>query len=107
MRGLGSRRLRAYAAWDAKAIRRALILGAIGAGLIAAAVVMAGKEDEDGFRVRSSTLAPARALDPLAAEFARCNGLGTAAAADTGCRAAWAENRRRFLRGHAHSAAER
>lgn len=35
MRGFGSRRLRAYAAWDAKAVRRALVLGSVGAGLIA------------------------------------------------------------------------
>jgi len=107
VRGPGARRLRAHAAWDAKAIRRALVLGAIGAGLIAAAVVMAGREDEDGLRVRSSSLAPARVEDPLTTEFARCNGLGTAAADDADCRAAWAENRRRFFGGHAHPAPER
>ncbi len=107
MRGFGSRRLRTYAAWDAKAVRRALVLGGVGVGLIAAAVVMAGKEDEDGLRVRSSTLAPAPVQDPLAAEFARCNGLGTAAADDAGCRAAWAENRRRFFGGRAHPMPQR
>jgi len=107
VRGFGSRRLRAYAAWDAKALRRALVLGALGAALIAAAVLMAGKKDEDGLRVRSSSVAPAPAVDTLAAEFARCNGLGTAAADDAGCRAAWAENRRRFFGGHAHPAPER
>jgi len=105
--GLGSQRLRAYAAWDAKAVRRALVLGALGAALIAAAVVMAGKEDEDGLRVRSSTLVAAPAENPLAAEFARCNGLGNAAVDDAGCRAAWAENRRRFFGGRAHPAPER
>lgn len=83
------------------------MLGGIGAGLIAAAVVMAGKEDEDGLQVRSSTVAPAPVQDPLAAEFARCNGLGNAAVDDAGCRAAWAENRRRFFGGRAHPAPER
>ncbi len=107
MRGVGSRRLRAYAAWDAKAIRRALALGGVGVALIAAAVLMAGKNDEDGFRVRSSTLATAPAENPLAAEFARCNGLGNAAVDDAGCRAAWAENRRRFFGGRARPAPER
>jgi conjugative transfer region protein TrbK len=104
VRGFGSRRLRAYTDWDAKAVRRALVLGALGAALIAAAVVMAGKEDEDGLRVRSSTLVAAPSENPLAAEFARCNGLGNAAVDDAGCRAAWAENRRRFFGGRAHPA---
>lgn len=107
MRGFGSRRLRSYTAWDAKAIRRALVLGALGAALIAAVVVMAGKEDEDGLRVRSSTLTSGPAENPLAAEFARCNGLGTAAADDAGCRAAWAENRRRFFGDRARPAPDR
>jgi conjugative transfer region protein TrbK len=107
VRGFGSRRLRTYAAWDAKAVRRALVLGSVGVGLIAAAVVMAGKEDEGGLRVRSSTLAPAPAVDPLTAKFARCNGLGTAAVDDVGCRDAWAENRRRFFGGRARPAPER
>ncbi len=107
MRGFGSRRLRSYAAWDAKAIRRALVLGALGAALIAAAVVMDGKEDADAFRERSSTLVAAPAENPLAAEFARCNGLGNAAVDDAGCRAAWAENRRRFFGGRVRLAPER
>ncbi len=106
MRGFGSRRLRAYAAWDARAVRRALVLGALGAALIAAAVVMAGKDDE-GWRVRSTPLTSSPVENPLAPEFARCNGLGNAAVDDAGCRAAWAENRRRFFGGRAHPAPER
>ena len=102
-----SRRLRLYAAWDAKVVRRALVLAGIGVALIAGAVVMAGKEDEDGLRVRSVTLAPAAVETPLAAEFARGHALGTAAADDAACRAAWAENRRRFFGGRAHPAPER
>ena len=93
-------RSRAYAALHAKAIRRAVVLAGICAALIAAAVMMADT-DEDGLRVRSSMLATAPVMDPLAAEFARCNGLGTAAADDPACRAAWAKNRRRFFKGRA------
>jgi len=94
-------RSRAYASLHAKAIRRAVVLAGICAALIAAAVMMADT-DEDGLRVRSSMLATAPVMDPLAAEFARCNGLGTAAADDPACRAAWAKNRRRFFKGRAH-----
>jgi len=96
------RRSRAYAALHMKAIRRALVLAGIGAAVIAAAVMMA-ETDEDGFRVSVRSLAPAASADPLAAEFARCNGLGTAAADDASCRAAWAESRRRFLGAPARS----
>ena len=88
-------------------VRRALVLAGVGVALIAAAIALAGKEDEDGLRVRSVTLAPAAADNPLAAEFARCNALGTAAADDAACCPAWAENRRRFFGGRAHPAPER
>ncbi len=94
------RRSRAYAALHTKAIRRAVVLAGIGSALIAVAVVLADT-DEDGLRVRSTMLATAPVMDPLAAEFARCNRLGTAAADDPACRAAWAENRRRFFGGRA------
>ncbi len=95
------RRSRAYAYLHAKTIRRAVVLAGIGAALIAVAVVLADT-DEDGLRVGSTTLEPAAVMDPLAAVFARCNRLGTAAAGDPACRAAWAENRRRFFGGRAH-----
>jgi len=94
------RRSRAYGALHTKAIRRAVVLAGLGAALIAAAVLMANS-DEDGLRVGWTTLEPAAIMDPLAAEFARCNGLGTAAADDPACRAAWAENRPRFFGGRA------
>ncbi len=96
------RRSRAYASLHTKAIRRAVVLAGIGAALVAAAVVMA-ETDEDGFLVSVRSLAPAASADPLAAEFARCNGLGTAAADDVSCRAAWADSRRRFLGAPAQS----
>ncbi len=94
-------RSRAYASLHAKAIRRAVVLAGIGSALIAVAVVLADT-DEDGLRVRSTMLATAPVTDPLAAEFVRCNGLGTAAADDPACRAAWTENRRRFFGDRAH-----
>lgn len=106
MRAGLSRRLRDYAASDAKVVRRALVLAGIGAALVSAAMVMAGKEDADGLRVRSVTLASAPPESPRAAEFARCNGLGQAAADDAACRAAWAENCRRFFGGRAHPVPE-
>ncbi|WP_158815390.1 putative entry exclusion protein TrbK-alt [Methylocapsa sp. S129] len=41
--------------------------------------------------------APSTPSDPLARELVRCQGLGMAAEDDPGCKAAWAENRRRFF----------
>lgn len=35
--------------------------------------------------------------DPLASELARCKALGIEAAKDAGCKAAWAESRKRFF----------
>jgi conjugative transfer region protein TrbK len=40
---------------------------------------------------------PAASIDPLVAELARCQALGVAALDDASCKAAWAENRRRFF----------
>lgn len=47
--------------------------------------------------------------DPLAAELARCQLLGEDGPLDASCLSAWAESRRRFLKGNAtklHSAAD-
>jgi conjugative transfer region protein TrbK len=41
--------------------------------------------------------APSAPSDPLARELVRCQGIGMAAEDDAGCKAAWAENRRRFF----------
>ena len=81
---------------DGRVRRRLVVAFAFGAALVAAAVVMAVKEAE---APRGLVLRPAmgRPVDPLAAEFARCQALGEAGANDTACLAAWAENRRRFL----------
>ena len=40
---------------------------------------------------------PAHQTDPLANELARCRAIGMAAVEDAACKAAWAENRRRFF----------
>lgn len=72
-------------------LRLAVVIAA-GTALCAAAVGLGrGREAE----VRAEP--QAASLDPLAAEFRRCNGLGEAALADDACAAAWAEHRRRFF----------
>lgn len=70
-----------------------IVLGVVLAGL---AAWWSGTGDEDGWPVRSETIAPAP-VDPLVPEFRRCQALGDAGAHDAGCLAAWAANRRRFL----------
>lgn len=102
-----SRRARAYAGLHARAIRRALVLAVIGAALIAAVVAVMANSDADGLRVRSTTIERVPLQDPLATAFARCNGLGTAAADDAACRVAWAANRLRFFGGHPNVTSER
>ena len=70
-----------------------IVIGVVLAGL---AAWWAGTEDDEGWTVQSSTLSVAP-VDPLLAEFRRCQALGDAGAHDAACLAAWAENRRRFL----------
>ena len=45
----------------------------------------------------SAPPAPSLSADPLVRELARCRAIGLAAADDFKCKAAWAENRRRFF----------
>lgn len=105
MAATGSRRSRVYARLHARAIRRALVLAGLGAVLVAGVAAVMANSDEDGLRLRSTTLDRVAVAHPLAAAFARCNGLGTAAADDAACRAAWAANRAQFFGGRARSAA--
>ena len=73
-------------------VLRLAVVIAVGTALCAAAVGLGrGREAEVRAEPRVA------ALDPLAAEFRRCNGLGEAALADDGCVAAWREHRRRFF----------
>jgi conjugative transfer region protein TrbK len=44
-----------------------------------------------------TVLAAPAASDPLSRELARCREIGVAADSDPACKAAWAENRRRFF----------
>jgi conjugative transfer region protein TrbK len=53
----------------------------------------------------SAPPAPSLSADPLARELARCRAIGLAAADDFKCKAAWAENRRRFFGSPAPDAA--
>ena len=90
------RRLRRLLNMDAPRPWRLALLIAVGVVLAGLAAWWAGTGEEEGWEVRSETIAPAPA-DPLAAEFRRCQALGDAGAHDAGCLTAWAENRRRFL----------
>jgi conjugative transfer region protein TrbK len=76
---------------------RFLAVATVGVGLMILAAWLVGIDDgQEGVVERSSVIAPAP-VDPLRAELIRCNGIGQAALEDAGCRAAWAENRRRFF----------
>ena len=70
---------------------RFLVVAAVGVGLMILAAWLVGIDDRDGGVVERSTAAAPSPVDPLRAE------LGQAALEDAGCRAAWAENRRRFF----------
>lgn len=77
-----------------KARRIVVVLGA--GALIALAAAWAAGLDAD--ERRRPTVAPAqRPADRLRTELLRCNELGQPALEDYACRAAWAENRRRFF----------
>jgi conjugative transfer region protein TrbK len=79
-----------------------------GLGLIAIAllVIMAALRVHrgEGF-TPSAPPAPSLSSDPLARELARCRGMGLTVADDADCKAAWAENRRRFFGSSAPEAA--
>lgn len=90
------RRITTQEELDRPKVRRVvaiLIVGAITAGV---AAWLAGVDDREGVREGGAPVA-VRTADPLQAELLRCNGLGQTALDDVGCRAAWAENRRRFF----------
>ncbi len=76
----------------AKKLIALILIGVILAG--AAAWMATANQPTPAARPRAESLV---AVDPLQAEFARCQGLGEAGAHDPACLAAWAENRRRFL----------
>ena len=75
------------------------VLGrALGLVAIALLVVLAAIRVHRGESF-APTLPPSPSLssDPFARELARCRAIGLTAADDADCKAAWAENRRRFF----------
>jgi conjugative transfer region protein TrbK len=71
---------------------------AIGFALIPLAIVAVAlhrRYDEEP--ARAPLPAPSLANDALARELARCQAISMAAEEDADCKAAWAENRRRFF----------
>jgi conjugative transfer region protein TrbK len=75
------------------AFGRALGLIAIAVALVLAAVRVHRGESF----TPSAPPAPSLSSDPLARELTRCRAIGLVAADDVVCKAAWAENRRRFF----------
>jgi conjugative transfer region protein TrbK len=78
---------------DPKTLSRTVAILLLAATLLACAVEVAH------LRRTSESPAPSPEVkaDPLAAELARCKALGTAAANDMACKAAWSKNRERFF----------
>jgi conjugative transfer region protein TrbK len=73
---------------------------ALGLVAVTIATVMASVHfrDKDAGIVAAAKLGfPAHETDPLADQLARCRAIGMAALEDAACKAAWAENRRRFF----------
>lgn len=71
---------------------------AIGLLAIAVLVILAAIRINRGERFALSfSPTPALSADPLSRELARCRAISLAAANDADCKAAWAENRRRFF----------
>ncbi len=66
--------------------------------IVLAAVQLDRETGRDGSAVRAATVAPDEgAVDPLAAELARCRMLTTPEQVDEACRRVWAERRARFF----------
>ena len=86
------RRLRRGPYLNRTQVARAVIVAAAAAALCAAGASL-GRGQETEVRAEPRPVA----VDPLAVDFERCNGLGYAALDDDACAAAWAEHRRRFF----------
>ncbi|MFN3945271.1 MAG: putative entry exclusion protein TrbK-alt [Allosphingosinicella sp.] len=77
--------------------RRVVLVMAVGALLSAVAAWLTGVDAT--YDARPVPAVVQRPADPLQSALHRCNGMGQAALDDPTCRAAWAENRRRFFVG--------
>jgi conjugative transfer region protein TrbK len=91
------RRITTQEELDRPKVRRVVAILAAGTVLAGVAAWLAGAEVRDEGVIERSTVADPVPADPLRVELLRCNGIGQAALDDAGCRAAWAENRRRFF----------
>jgi conjugative transfer region protein TrbK len=69
---------------------------ALGLVAVTIAMIMASVHFRDG---GSGIIAAAKRTDRLAGELACCRAIGMAPLGDAACKAAWAENRRRFFAG--------
>lgn len=78
---------------DLKIAARLLAVFALGAGLTAAIVAL---QDEVATDAKAPSIGHP-GCEPVNTGLSRCRDLGMAAADDTACRKAWAENRRRFF----------
>ncbi len=78
------------AAWT-----RALGLVAVTIAMIMASVHF--RDNDSGIVAAAKLGFPTHETNPLADELARCRAIGIAALDDAACKAAWAENRRRFF----------
>jgi conjugative transfer region protein TrbK len=74
---------------------RALGLVAVTIAMIIASVDF--RDNDSGIIAATKLGFPPHEADPLADELARCRAIGMAAIEDASCKAAWAENRRRFF----------
>ena len=73
---------------------------ALGLVAVTIATVMASvhfRDNDTGIFAAAKLGLPIHETDPLADELARCRAIGMAAIEDAACKAAWAENRRRFF----------
>jgi conjugative transfer region protein TrbK len=72
---------------------------ALGLVAVTIAMVMASdfRDNDSGIVAATKLGFPRHETDPLADELARCRAIGMAAIEDAACKAAWAENRRRFF----------
>jgi conjugative transfer region protein TrbK len=80
---------------DRPKVRRVILVMAAGTAIAGFAASISGQDFEEEQRIAAARRE--RPADPLRTELQRCGSLGEAALADPACRAAWAENRRRFF----------
>ncbi|WP_432763531.1 putative entry exclusion protein TrbK-alt [Brevundimonas aurifodinae] len=83
------------AARDPRRLLRVVAMAVVGVTLFATGLWILS--DDPGAAGGSVVTGQATSDDPVRAGLQRCNDLGSAALDDAGCRAAWAENRRRFF----------